>query len=80
MTEGRLIKYMEMVAGALVMEPVISYFGVALPPSITQYLLSFIIAYIVIEEFKRTKEKIDKYLSNKVKDTVKKEMKHAKKK
>ena len=80
MGEGRLIKYVELLGGALLINPVLSVFKVEVPTTITQYLLGFAIAYIIIEEFKRIKAKINEYLSNKIKESVKKEMKNAKKK
>ena len=80
MKENRILGYIELIGGALIVKPLLSAFGVETSAIITQYLLGFAIAYIVIEELKIVKDKIDKYVSNKIKETLKKERKNAKKK
>ena len=80
MTESRLVRYIELIGGALIIKPVLSVFQIEIENAITQYLLGFVIAYILIEEIKRGITGVDKYLSKKIKEGVRKELKNAKKK
>jgi len=79
MVESRIIKYGELLGVALIIEPILNYVGIKLPEQITRFLISFIISYIIIEELKSLKWRIDKYIFTKIKE-YNKEKENAKEK